>query len=131
MSDQQNPFEALDLNPRHDVRALTAELQERARRASPQEKAKLQESWRALTQRHADRVRWALLTHPRDDESAQSIDALRHQVPRSRQELELPELVPTIEDALLLPRTLPAGDEGPEPTFFDLSTKPDHTRGQS
>ncbi|MFU8804512.1 MAG: hypothetical protein ACNA8W_11930, partial [Bradymonadaceae bacterium] len=88
----ENPFDELDLNPRHDVRTLTAELQERARRASPEDKPRLQKLWRELTQRHADRIRWALLAHPRGDVSTSNLDDLRRQVPPSIERIELDQL---------------------------------------
>lgn len=119
MSEQRNPFDELGLDPRHDVRTLTRGLQELAQRATPEEKTRLQKTWRELTQRHADRVRWALLTHPRGLSSNKGIDALRHQVPPSRGELDLDPLVPTLEDALLLPRTLANVNDVVEPPFLN------------
>jgi hypothetical protein len=119
MAEKPNPFEVLGLNPRLDVRALTAALQERARRARPEEKAELQKFWRELTQRHADRVRWALLAHPCDGDATVEFEALRQTVASVFEPGPLPPMVPTIEDALVLPDDATTTRKLIEPPIFE------------
>ncbi|MBA2663502.1 MAG: hypothetical protein H0U74_14535 [Bradymonadaceae bacterium] len=102
----ENPFDELGLDPRLGPRELTRILQQRAERASGEERTHLQEMWRELTTRESERIRWALLAHPNASNLASdSIDALRQRVPPFVHRQSLPELVVTIEDALVLPRS--------------------------
>jgi hypothetical protein len=60
-----NPFDLLGLDPRLNPRQLTEALRQRAERALPEERQRLQGLWRQLTLKESDRLRWALLAHPR------------------------------------------------------------------
>ena len=62
---EENPFDALGLDPRSSPAQLTHILRERAELALPEERVKLQGLWQKLTLKTKDRVRWALTAHPR------------------------------------------------------------------
>lgn len=103
---RDNPYDLLDLDPSLAPRELTRVLQERARRAGPEERARLQEIWRELTTRESDRIRWALLAHPRPGTaSTTSLEALREKVPPTLVRVALAPLEVTVDDALVLPRS--------------------------
>lgn len=108
----ENPFDQLGLDPRMTPRELTEELRQRAERALPEERALLQGLWRKLTLKESERIRWALLAHPRTSRASREVDALREKIPPYPARLKLDALVPSAADAILLPqlaatRTLP------------------------
>ena len=73
-----NPFDLLGLDPRMTPRELTEVLRQRAERALPEERAQLQGLWRKLTLKESERIKYALLAHPRGSrQGAQKLDALR------------------------------------------------------
>ena len=104
MSEQPpNPFDLLGIDPRLDPKTLTELLRQRAERALPEERKRLQGLWRALTLKDSDRARWALLAHPRHSQT-DLIEMLRQRVPPfvSRHKPEALEL--KVSDLLTLPR---------------------------
>ncbi len=99
-----NPFDLLQLDPRHTPRELTEMLRRRAERAMPEERAELQGLWRKLTLKERDRLRWALLAHPRTSRSeTQHIAALQEKIPPFISRYKPPALVPTLRDLLVAP----------------------------
>ena len=118
MSDEQNPFDQLGLDPRTDAKALTAPLRQRAERALPEERKRLQGLWRQLTLKESDRIRWALLAHPRQSH-ADEVESLRQKVPPFFSRYKLPELIVTAQDLLVLPQDAAHHQRLPEaPTHF-------------
>ncbi|MEM1349619.1 MAG: hypothetical protein AAGI01_13745 [Myxococcota bacterium] len=108
MSDdpEENPFDELSLDPRMNPRELTEALRQRAERALPEERARLQGLWRQLTLKETDRMRWALLAHPRASrEGARALEELRERVPPYMSRYKPAPLEPTAQDALVLPRS--------------------------
>ena len=99
-----NPFDVLGLDPRLGPRALTQILRQRAERALPEERRRLQGLWRQLTLRERDRIRWALRAHPRrSGDSAKGFEALREALPPFLHRGRLTALDLRVEDALVGP----------------------------
>ena len=70
----------------------------------PEERAQLQGLWRKLTLKESERIKYALLAHPRGSrQGAQKLDALREKVPPFISRKKLDALVPTALDALVSP----------------------------
>ncbi len=79
---EDNPFDLLGLDPRMTPQELTEELRQRAERALPEGRARLQGLWRKLTLKETDRLRWALLAHPRGSQRGDGeLEELRQKVP--------------------------------------------------
>jgi hypothetical protein len=122
-----NPFDLLGLDPRMSPRELTEVLRQRAERALPEERAQLQGLWRKLTLKESERIKFALLAHPRGSrQGAQKLDALRDKVPPFLSRKKLEPLTPTALDALVSPsdaaqRELPLAP----PARFPTSNDPD------
>lgn len=109
--DDRNPFEELDLDPAMSPEELTAELRRRVERASESERAELQRAWRALTLRDEERVRLALLTHPRSESGLDPIAGLRNSVPPYLSRRKPDALTVRVTDAIAevdTPATVPS-----------------------
>lgn len=79
---KENPYDFLEVDPRLDSAQLTKELRRRIQRATPEEKARIQEAWESLTLLDEDRVRLALMAHPRPSNAdPSSIDVLISRLP--------------------------------------------------
>ena len=77
-----NPFDELEVDPRMSARELTEELRHRAELAKPENRERIQTLWRTLTLNETDRLKWALLAHPRPaGAKAGEVEALKHAVP--------------------------------------------------
>ena len=77
-----NPFDELEIDPRISARDLTDRLRHRAELAKPEDRERIQALWRQLTLNETDRLKWALLAHPRPDGAkAGGIETLKHDVP--------------------------------------------------
>ena len=100
---EENPFDVLGVDPRLDPQQLTEALRQRAERAMPEERKRLQGMWRKLTLKEADRVRWALLAHPRPGGQSRQLDELAGRVPPFLSRRPLPPLRPSALDALVAP----------------------------
>lgn len=120
MSDEQNPFDLLGIDPRTDAKTLTELLRQRAERALPEERKRLQGLWRQLTIKEADRLRLALLAHPRQGHSAE-IESLRQKVPPFFSRQKLPELENMAADLWVMPHheDAPHARQHP-PTCFEV-----------
>jgi hypothetical protein len=94
-----NPFDALDLDPCSSPEELTAELRRRVERVPEDERAELQRAWRTLTMKDDERVRLALLCHPRPPAGRDPLEALRRAVKPELSRRKAGELVPTVRDA--------------------------------
>ena len=70
----RNPYEALGLDPLATPEALTERLREMAEEADPDERARLQAAWRALTLHPADRARAAFFAHPHPSPIVSELD---------------------------------------------------------
>lgn len=122
---EENPFDVLQLDPRHTPRELTEMLRRRAERAKPEQRAELQGLWRQLTLKERDRLRWALLAHPRKSRTeTQQIEALQERIPRFISRYKPPAMVPTLRDLLVSPVAPTQDDESRHqrlftPPFFD------------
>lgn len=105
MSDRHdNPFDQLGVDPRRTPRELTELLRQRAERAQPEERKRLQNLWRQLTLKEADRLRWALLAHPRSGgDHVRELDELRRKLPPFLMRGTLPELEVHTADLLATP----------------------------
>lgn len=102
MSDPENPFDALGLDPTLSPAELTERLQRLAERATPEEREKLRARWRALTLQDARRVKLAFMAHPRGPQTgAEPIDALRRRVPPRPHVLKPAPIEATVLDTLL------------------------------
>lgn len=100
----ENPFDVLQLDPRHTPRELTEMLRRRAERARPEERAELQGLWRQLTLKERDRLRWALLAHPRKSRTeAQQLEALQDKIPPFVSRYKPAPMIPTLRDLLVSP----------------------------
>lgn len=100
----ENPFDELGLDPRHSPRQLTELLKLRAERARPEERARLQSLWRQLTLRERDRIRWALLAHPRASrEDQERVEAIAQRIPPFISRSSPPPIMPTLRDLLVTP----------------------------
>ncbi len=105
MSD--NPFDTLQLDPRHTPQELTELLRRRAERASPAERSEIQNLWRQLTLKESDRIRWALLAHPRSTRhESDQIQDLQDKIPPFLSRYTPPELHVTLRDLILTPEPL-------------------------
>lgn len=99
-----NPFDLLQLDPRHTPRELTELLRRRAERATPAERAELQRLWRQLTLKESDRIRWALLAHPRNSRAeTRHIQALQEKIPPFVSRYQPPPLTVTLQDLITTP----------------------------
>lgn len=119
-----NPFDLLQLDPRHTPRELTEMLRRRAERASPSERAELQRLWRQLTLKESDRIRWALLAHPRNSRAeTRHIQALQDKIPPFISRYKLPALTVTLQDLVTTPAPSPRAASSRtqifEPPFYD------------
>ena len=77
-----NPFDELEVDPRLSARELTENLRHRAELAKPENRERIQSLWRTLTLNETDRLKWALLAHPRPaGAKAGEVEALKHAVP--------------------------------------------------
>jgi hypothetical protein len=109
---QDNPFDVLGLDPRMNARQLTEALRQRAERAMPEERQRLQGLWRQLTLKETDRIKWALLAHPRTRSAALTggalsgqgqIEALAAKVPPFVSRAKLGPLTVAAQDLIVLP----------------------------
>lgn len=101
-TDPLNPFDALGLDPTLDAQALTEVLRRRAERLAPEARQQLQAAWRKLTLNDRERIRLALLAHPRDEATpADPVAALREQVPPRLDRREPPPMTASCRDALV------------------------------
>ena len=96
-----NPFEELDLDPAMSPEELTEKLRRRVERVSEDERPRLQKAWRALTLKDSDRVRLALLTHPRPNPGRDPLTSLREAVPPVISRATPAPLTPTVADAAI------------------------------
>ena len=104
LDDPHNPFDLLGIDPRMSPQELTEALRQRAERALPEERKRLQGLWRQLTLKETDRIKWALLAHPKTSrEGARALEELKARVPPFVSRARLPELVASTGDALVLP----------------------------
>lgn len=116
-----NPFDLLGLDPRLNPRQLTEALRQRAERALPEERQRLQGLWRQLTLKESDRLRWALLAHPRTRSAqGEQLDALARKIPPFLSRAKLPPLHVAAADLIILPplddpRRLPVRPPSYEP----------------
>lgn len=121
MSDRHdNPFDQLGVDPRRTPRELTELLRQRAERAQPEERKRLQNLWRQLTLKEADRLRWALLAHPRSGgDHVRELDDLRRKLPPFLTRGTPPPLEVRAADLLAIPG--PATDRLPvsPPSLLD------------
>lgn len=79
---RENPFDVLEVDPQSTPRDLTKRLKKLADRAQDEDRIVLQSLWEKITLHEADRVRWALLAHPRPDSAdGRGIDLLRSALP--------------------------------------------------
>ena len=121
MSQEPNPFDQLGLDPRLDPQELTALLRQKAERALPEERKRLQGLWRKLTLKESDRIRWAFLAHPKHSGASNELDALIRKVPPHFSRFKLPKIIIRLCDALVLPhqtrqKRLPVRP----PSYFDM-----------
>lgn len=78
----ENPFDDLEIDPRLSGRELTRRIRKIIDRAPSTERATIQAHWQRLTLHDDDRVRFALLAHPRPDSANSSaLETLRDAVP--------------------------------------------------
>lgn len=97
-----NPFDALGIDPTASPEDITAVLRDRAERASPQARERIKSLWRKLTLNADDRVRLALRARPRDERVGnRSTEELADLVPPRLGRLEAPGMTATVEDVLL------------------------------
>lgn len=109
---EDNPFDVLGLDPRMNARQLTEALRQRAERAMPEERQRLQGLWRQLTLKETDRIRWALLAHPRTHSAQRAggaasgqgqIEALAAKVPPFVSRAKLEPLEVAAQELIVLP----------------------------
>ena len=101
--DNPNPFDQLGIDPRLGPQELTALLRQKAERALPEERKRLQGLWRKLTLKESDRIRWAFLAHPRAQGTSNELDALIRKIPPHFSRFKLPAIIIRLCDALVLP----------------------------
>lgn len=90
-----NPFDELGLDPTLSSRDLTKRLKRMAERATPEDRARIQSLWEKITVSDAQRVKYALLAHPRPAHAdASGLEKLKAAIPPpvSALEHELPKL---------------------------------------
>lgn len=116
LDDPHNPFDLLGIDPRMSPQELTEALRQRAERALPEERKRLQGLWRQLTLKETDRIKWALLAHPKTSrEGARQLEELKARIPPFLSRAKLPALEARTGDALVLP---------PEPHGHDVPVDP-------
>ncbi|GEM_PF-6282518 len=77
-----NPFDELEIDPRLDARSLTEKLRQKAEVAPPEERERIQSIWQKLTLNKSDRIKWAILAHPRPASArAGEIEKLKQSLP--------------------------------------------------
>ena len=103
MKIDDNPFERWDLNPADDDRTLTEKMRSRSRQLEGVEHQRLQESWRELMSDPVARARWTLLTPPAVGDERNPWEFAERVIKPSRPARDLPELTPTLDDAIALP----------------------------
>lgn len=111
---RENPFDVLEVDPQSSSRDLTRRLKKLAERATGDERTRLQALWEQVTLHEADRIRWALLAHPRPDAAdGRGIDLLRQAIgpATSRLNANAPEL--TIDDVICWPDESPSSEKQP------------------
>lgn len=114
MSDD-NPYEALGLDPSSSVEELTAELRRRIERASPEERQRIQKAWRQLTLKDEERVRLGFVTPPRADAGIDPLAKLREAVPPFISRRPAPPLVARVADAIAGPSRTTTSPRPPDP----------------
>ncbi|MGM0557421.1 MAG: hypothetical protein ACQEVA_13645 [Myxococcota bacterium] len=125
MTQEDNPFDELGIEPTASPERITAVLRERAQRASPAERERIKTLWRKLTINADERVRLALRAHPGDEDvGSRSTGELADLVPPRLGRLEPPVINATIEDVLLddADEDDPPDECGP-PAAFDRMSK--------
>lgn len=118
---KDNPFDILEVDPLASTHTITRHLRKRAERADDETRTQIQEAWQKLTLKDSDRLRYALLAHPRPAEAdSQSIDALKLKLPPAGKKPEPVEIFATVADTL--PRVfsgIDLLDFQPSPVFED------------
>ena len=61
----ENPFDDLEIDPRLSGKELTRRIRKIIERAPDADRARIQANWQRLTMHDDERVRFALLAHPR------------------------------------------------------------------
>lgn len=102
MTIDNNPFERWNLDPNADERELTEQMRRLSRTLPPDERDELQRDWRKLTSDPVEQARWTLLTPPPVTDGA-DMWQLAEKLVSKTEEPELPPLVATLEDGLVLP----------------------------
>lgn len=118
---RDNPFDVLEVDPCADTQTITRQLRKRAERADEEKRTEIQDAWQKLTLKDSDRLRYALLAHPRPPEAdPQSIDVLKLKLPPAGKKLTPVDVFATVADTL--PRvssTIDILDFQPSPVFED------------
>ncbi len=115
----QNPYDALDLDPSLSLADLTEHLRDLAETSSPEARSHIQGLWQRLTLRRDDRIRAALLARPRPATSPPPLALARRLRPPAPADLDLTTLCAQlqVEELLVWPRY-----QAPTP-----ATTPQHT----
>lgn len=116
---KDNPFDILEVDPRADTATLTKILRKRIERASEDNKLEIQTAWQNLTLKESERLRWALLAHPRPSHSdPSSLDHLKNKLPPAGKQLTQIHLRARVID------TLSPSTQAPDVLQFQPLSKP-------
>jgi len=116
---KDNPFDILEVDPRADTATLTKILRKRVERANEDSKLEIQTAWQNLTLKESERLRWALLAHPRPSEAdPTSLDHLKKKLPPAGKPLKELSLKARVID------TLSPSTQAPDVLQFQPLSKP-------
>ncbi|MEZ4460124.1 MAG: hypothetical protein R3E66_10415 [bacterium] len=97
----ENPFDALEIDPKLSGKELTRRIRKIIERAPDGERAKIQAHWQRLTMHDDERVRFALLAHPRPQTAdSRGIATLAEAIPPATSPLSREPVVLTRVDVI-------------------------------